>query len=120
MIVCRLTGVLFVSLTFVLSSGDLRGIEEWKSFEFSSQGSLEGEIKTEDLVPSATQKASSRKKVKEMIPPSGLFVHLVRKGDTLEGISRMYCVDLVEMKKLNAIPRDGNVRPGFQLMIPEG
>lgn len=53
------------------------------------------------------------------VPPSGLFIHLVREGDTLVKISRMYRVDIAEMRRLNAILFDQQPRPGFQLMIPE-
>lgn len=53
------------------------------------------------------------------LPPSGLFVHLVRPGQNLVKISSMYRVDLKQMVRLNGISEDFAIKPGLQLLIPE-
>lgn len=46
--------------------------------------------------------------------------HLVRSGETLEGIASAYQVDLEEMKSLNDVRSDSELEDGMVLTLPEG
>ncbi len=56
--------------------------------------------------------------MKSYKPKSGLFIHLVRPGETLHKISSLYRADLKRIRSLNGIPEGADVRAGSQLMIP--
>ncbi|WP_366524857.1 M23 family metallopeptidase [Acaryochloris sp. IP29b_bin.137] len=49
---------------------------------------------------------------------SGAIVHLVKPGETLEDISRLYQVSAQEIKKANRIEDSGSIDPETKLRIP--
>lgn len=49
---------------------------------------------------------------------SGAIVHLVKPGETLEDISRLYQVSAKEIKKANRIKDSGSIGPETKLRIP--
>jgi hypothetical protein len=52
------------------------------------------------------------------VPVSRLFVHLVKPGDTLERICRMYRADTETVARINQFDPSTPVRPGQELRIP--
>jgi len=57
--------------------------------------------------------------LRQPLPLSGLFVHRVRPGDTLQKISRLYRVDSREVARINLHDSALPLRPGQELRIPE-
>lgn len=45
-------------------------------------------------------------------------VYTIKFGDTLEGISSIYNIDIKELEKLNSIIDLNNLKEGMQIMVP--
>ena len=116
-------GVLVLALISCPISSQLIAIEEMPGYSISDTDAVQQRHFAEVYLASEIEVlAIPKRKARdsEKVPLSGLFIHLVRQGDTLQRICRMYRVEVHETRHLNGIAIDGGVSPGFQLMIPEG
>lgn len=54
------------------------------------------------------------------IPPVTGVVHLVKKGDTVASIAKKYTGSEEKIVEFNALPRDGKLEVGDEIIIPDG
>lgn len=54
------------------------------------------------------------------IPPVSGVIHKIKKGDTIESITKKYGVEVDKIVAFNSLPRDGSLQIDDEIIIPDG
>ncbi len=54
------------------------------------------------------------------IPPISGVIHTVKKGDTIAAVAKKYSVEADSILEFNALPQDGQLQIGAEIVVPDG